>query len=317
VYRLQLSVGPSVTQVFPAAVAESGKTELELVGFNLKTTKHSVEAASVTRDGDIGLIQHPDAMSPMQVLMTNKPALVEKEPNHTKENATVMQAGAVGGRISDKADVDRFAITMKKGEKLQARVFAKRIGLLLDALLKVEGPDDKLIDIADDPPGSEGDPQVVWTAGADGVHQVIVEDLFHQGGADKAYVLEIKPPEAFYEVTLTDAKPIKLAAGKTTSIKVNVKLLNGFKEPLVVRVSGLPNGVHAPEVPVPEKGGEVEVKLIAASDALPSGNVIQVSVWTKTEPPTHQLAKGPLRGESLRGTSLLDSTSQIWLTVTR
>jgi hypothetical protein len=157
----------------------------------------------------------------------------------------------------------------------------------------------------------------VWTAAVDGVHQVVVEDLFHQGGADKAYVLEIRSPLPAYEATMAEAKPLKVAAGKTISLKVNVKPLNGFKDPLVVRVSGLPVGVHAPEVAVPEKGGEVEVKLIVAANAAPSGQVIQVSVWTKAEPWPHQQAKAPLRGESLRGTSLLDSTAQLWLTVTR
>jgi len=116
---------------------------------------------------------------------------------------------------------------------------------------------------------------------------------------------------------MAEAKPLKVAAGKTISLKVNVKPLNGFKDPLVVHVSGLPVGVRAPEVAVPEKGGEVEVKLIVAANAAPSGQVIQVSVWTKAEPWPHQQAKAPLRGESLRGTSLLDSTAQLWLTVTR
>jgi len=70
-------------------------------------------------------------------------------------------------------------------------------------------------------------------------------------------------------------------------------------------------------VAVPDKGGEAEVKLIAATNAVPSVQVIQVSVWTKAEPGLNQQAKGPLRGESLRGTSLLDSTPQLWLAVTR
>jgi len=206
---------------------------------------------------------------------------------------------------------------MKKGDKLQARVVSKRLGLPLDALLKIEGPDGKLITAADDQSEQQSDPQAVWTAAVDGVHQVVVEDLFHQGGADKAYVLEIRPPSPSYEATLADAKPLKVAAGKTISLKVNVKPLNGFKDPLVVRVSGLPVGVHAPEVAVPDKGGEAEVKLIAATNAVPSVQVIQVSVWTKAEPGLNQQAKGPLRGESLRGTSLLDSTPQLWLAVTR
>jgi hypothetical protein len=159
------------------------------------------------------------------------------------------------------------------------------------------------------------DPVAVWTAAVEGLHQVIVDDLFHQGGGDKAYVLEIMPPVPAYEATLADAKPVTLSLGKTVSVKTTVKMLNVFKEPLVVRVANLPPGVHAAEVPVPEKGGEVEIKLQAASNAPPGGQAIQIGVWTKAEAAGMQTAKGPLRGESLRGTSLLDGSSQIWLTV--
>ena len=211
--------------------------------------------------------------------------------------------------------MDRFAITMKKGDKLQARVLSKRLGLPLDALLKIEGPDGKLITSADDQSEQMPDPQAVWTAAVDGAHQVVVEDLFHQGGSDKAYVLEISPPASAYEVTLADAKPITLSAGKTVSVKATVKLLNGFKEPLLVRVANLPAGVHATEVSVPEKGGEVEIKLQAATNAASGGQAISITAWTKAEAAVMQTAKGSLRGESLRGTSLLDSSFQIWLTV--
>lgn len=317
VYRLHLTSGPAVTQIYPAAVAATGKTEVELIGHNLdpKKLKHTVDAAQIQRDGDIGLITPPGFILPIQTLITAKPATGEKEPNNTKEQATPMQPGAIGGRISDKADVDRFTITMKKGDKLQARVLSKRLGLPLDALLKIEGPDGKLITSADDQSEQMPDPQAVWTAAVDGAHQVVVEDLFHQGGSDKAYVLEITPPVPAYEVTLTDAKPITLAAGKTISVKATVKMLNGFKEPLVTRVANLPPGVHAAEVLVPEKGGEVEIKLQAAANAASCCQAISITVWTKAEAALMQSAKGPLRGESLRGTSLIDSSSQIWLTV--
>ncbi len=317
VYRLHLTNGPAVTQIYPSAIAATGKTEVELVGHNLdpKKLKHTFDAAQIRRDGDISLVTPPGFLIPLQALISTKPALTEKEPNNVKDQAMPVQAGAIGGRISDKADVDRFAIMMKKGEKLQSRVLSKRLGLPLDALLKIEGPDGKLITSADDQSEQMPDPVAVWTAAVDGLHQIIVEDLFHQGGGDKAYVLEIMPPVPAYEATLADAKPVTLSPGKTVSVKTTVRLLNGFKEPLVVRAANLPPGVYAAEVPVPEKGGEVEIKLQAASNALPGGQAIQIGVWTKVEASAMQAAKGPLRGESLRGTSLLDGSSQIWLTV--
>lgn len=317
VYRLHLSNGPVVTQTYPAAVVPGAKTEVELVGHNLdpKKLKHIVEPAQLWPDGELALISPPGSLQPLQVVLSAKPAQLEKEPNNTSDKATPVQIGTVAGRIADKADVDRLAVTLKKGEKLQARLFSKRLGLPLDAMLKVEGPDGKLITSVDDQSEQQPDPLIVWTAAMDGPHQVIVEDLFHQGGADKAYVVELATPQPAFEVSLADAKPLVLPVGKTVSVKATVKLLNGFKEPLVARVANLPAGVHAAEVVVPEKGGEVEIKLQAAANASLANQAIQIGVWTKSDPANVKYAKGPLRGENRRGSSLLDDASLIWLTV--
>lgn len=317
VYRLHLSNGPVVTQIFPAAVIAGAKTEVELVGHNLdpKKIKHIVEAGQIRQDGEVALITQPGSLWPLQTALTAKPAQLEKEPNNSKDKATPVQVGSFAGRLMDKSDVDRFVITMKKGEKLQVRVFSKRLGLPLDAQLKIEGPDGKLITSVDDQSEQMPDPVAVWTAAVDGHHQVIIEDLFHQGAADKAYVVELSVPVSAFEVSLADAKPILLTAGKTVGLKATIKLLNGFKEALVVRVANLPAGVHAAEVAVPEKGGEVEIKLQAATNA-PAGNqAIQVGVWTKAEAANVKLAQASLRGENKRGSSLRDDTSLIWLTV--
>ena len=317
VYRLHLSNGPVVTQVYPSAVSVTAKTEVELIGHNLdpKKLKYTVEPAQIRQDGEVALITAPGSLWPLQVALTAKPAQLEKEPNNSKDKATPVQVGTFAGRLMDKSDVDRFAITMKKGEKLQARVFSKRLGLPLDALLKIEGPDGKLITSVDDQSEQMPDPVAVWTAAVDGPHQVVIEDLFHQGGSDKAYVVELSVPAPAFEVTLADAKPILLAAGKAVSLKATIKPLNGFKEPLVARVANLPAGVHAAEVAVPEKGGEVEIKLQAAANVPAGSQAIQIGVWTKAEAANVKFAKAPLRGENKRGSSLLDETSLIWLTV--
>jgi hypothetical protein len=251
----------------------------------------------------------------LQALVTANAAMSEKEPNNTPDQAMLIQAGAVGGQLHDKADVDRFAIQMKKGESLQARVWAKRLGMSLDAQLKVEGPDGTLIRLADDQSEKMPDPELIWTAAVEGKHILTVEDLFHQGGFDKGYVLEISSPQPDFEVSLADAKPLVLEAGKSLSLKATVKRLQGERQPLVVRVSHLPPGVLATEKEVPEKGGEVELTLTAASNAPASGQTIGVEVWTKQAPLLFRSAIAPLRGENQRGISALDHSDRLWLTV--
>ncbi|RBP39114.1 hypothetical protein DES53_110138 [Roseimicrobium gellanilyticum] len=317
VYRLHLSSGPVVTQLFPAAVMKSGKTELTLHGHNLdqsklKTTIDSAQLRNI-EDGT-AQISLPNTLAPLQIVLCDKAPATEKEPNDTKEQATPVEAGCMGGRITGKEDVDRYAITLKKGDRMGARVWSKELGLPLDSLLKIEGPDGKFSSTSDDS-GNSPDPQLQWNAPMDGVYQVIVSDLFHKGSDDASYVLEIGPPQPGYSVALADAKPIVLTAGKTVSLKAKFNFRNGFKGPLAVRMGNLPTGVFCPETPVPEKGGEVELKIQAAANASAASQPVNVTIWDKSDPPKFQRVEGPLRGETLRGTSLRDSGPTIWLTV--
>jgi hypothetical protein len=317
VYRLHLSSGPVVTQLFPAAVVKTGKTELTLYGHNLdqsklKTTVDSAQLRNI--EEGTAQVSLPNTLVPLQVVLCDKAPTAEKEPNNTKEQATPVEAGCVGGRISGKEDVDFYAITLKKGDRMEARVWSEDLGLPLDSMLKIEGPDGKFSSTADDA-GTSPDPQVQWTAPMDGVYQVIVSDLFHKGSEDASYVLELATPQPGYSVTLTDAKPIVLAAGKNVSLKATFKFRNGFKGPLAVRLGNLPTGVFCAETSVPEKGGEVELKIQAAANAGAANQPINVTIWDKSDPPKFQRVEGPLRGEAVRGTSLRDSGPTIWLTV--
>ena len=56
---------------------------------------------------------------------------------------------------------------------------------------------------------------------------------------------------------------ITVDAGKTGEMKVAVKRKNGFKAKLKLAAKGLPEGVTAADVEVPEKDGEVALKLAA------------------------------------------------------
>jgi hypothetical protein len=69
---------------------------------------------------------------------------------------------------------------------------------------------------------------------------------------------------------------VSVAVGKSGEIKTTVKRLNGFKSKLLLAAKNLPEGVSAPEVEVPEKGGEVSLKIIAMDSAPAASQPLQL-----------------------------------------
>jgi hypothetical protein len=330
VYRLHLSTGPVVTHFHPASVSTTEPTNVTLQGYNLDPAKTAfIIDPKTLRPSDNGtLVDVPESLVPLQAVTTTTAPGIELEPNNTQEQATPVKEGTIGGIISGANDSDRFAIEMKTGQRLQARIFSKSLGLPLDPAIKIEGPDGKQMAENDDY-NALPDPLIQWTAAVDGPHQIIVSDTLQQGGPRHHYVLEITTPEPELEITLADAKPIVLAAGESIAVKLTINRLNGYKESLVARASQLPSGVRAEDVTIGESDKEVELKLTAAHNAPIANMLIALTVWSQPPPPANPEdqttppgkewmfpATISLRGELLRGTSLLDKTIHKWLTVT-
>ena len=320
VYRLQISTEPVATHVFPPVVAAGVKSKAELRGANLEGKDATVEVDG-TRFVVGETLQTLDlprwVLGPLPVIAAATTPVIEHEPNNTAAEAHwVGLPCSAAGTIAGADDVDRFAFQLKKGERAIARVRARELGLPLDAALRIEAADGKVLASNDDQSGS-ADAAATFTASADGVYHAVVSDLFHQGGPAHHYVIEIGPEQPDFEVALSSAESLVLAAGKTAELTAKVKRLGGFSGPLVATALGLPAGVFAEPALVNEKNGEVKLTLAAAANAPAASQPVQLAITAKDlKPPVQRTATFQLRGENKRGTTTRDTSDQIWLTVT-
>jgi len=228
---------------------------------------------------------------------------------------------SVAGCIQKAGQENRHVFQAVKKQRYELRVIAERTGSPLDAWLKIEDQDGKQLSRNDDAGGSR-DPQINWTAQGDGAFVAVVGDTTHRGGANYVYRLEIN--EAVPSVAATTAShAISLTAGKTAEVKATVKRTNGFKSKLVLAAKELPEGVSAPEVEVPEKDGEVTLKISAEAGAAPTAQPFQVvlrEVESGAEHPVSYFmtAVGETNGVTQGYTKLvIDSTDKLWLTVVK
>ena len=242
--------------------------------------------------------------------------VAEQEPNNAQ---AINFPCSIPGAIEKAGDEDRFAFTAVKGKAYEFKLLGSRVGSPLDAWLKIENKDGKELARNDDAEGAR-DPQLTWTAPSDGVFVVAIGDLTHHGGPDYIYRLAIA--EAKPSVTATTVShSVVVTAEKAGEIKATVKRVNGLKSKLQLAAKGLPEGVSAAEVDVPEKGGEVTLKFAATDTAAAASQPFQLVVReteTGTEyPVAHSMVTtGENNGVPQGYTELvINSTDQLWLTV--
>jgi hypothetical protein len=315
-YQIAVTEAPLVPRVFPAALPAEGKATVELLGQPLKPDGAKVELSANRILGypDLGTVFPKGASAPLWVVRTKHPvqSLADASP---EKPAAFTPPCVIGGRLATPSASAVYRVSMKKGERLQARFWSHSLGSGLDGNLSVNSPTGGEVVSNANPADPFQEPTVAWTASVDGDYTLAVRDLFRRGGPGGEFVLEIAAPAPDYSIELLDGKPVRLETGKTLVLKAKATFLNGWKEPLVLRLAGLPEGVFAPEVAVPEKGGDFDITLHAASNAPAATSSAWASVWTKATPPALRGAAYPLRGELRRGTSQSDFARDLWVTV--
>jgi len=223
------------------------------------------------------------------------------------------------GTLKTAGEPARCRISAKKGDKLLVKVEGRALGYPIDPVLRILKADGSEIRKEDDT-NKSADPEYLWIVAEDGEYGITVTDRFSRGGDTMRYRLSAAPPVADFTVTL-DKSLYTMERGKTLEIKANVTRLHGHKDSLSFTIPNLPAGITltAPET-VPEKGGEVILKLEAKDDIAAVSTSLQVvATELKTEGDAgkalEKTAVFSFKDDNHRGPYLIDEIAEIWLTL--
>ncbi len=321
IYRLKTTTGPFVRFTQPLGIQRGASTRLEPVGWSLGATNSVplIVDGSVP-DGEAEKeLPIPGRPWPLRVPVGDGPERLEVEPNGTVAEAMAVEVpSSVSGDLDGAGDVDRFRITVAKGDLVVFDVRAIRLGFPLDAWLAVEDASGKELIRVDDASGS--DPRLEWTAPADGVHVVAVGNLLQRGGRDQRYRLGLERPRPSIQATVSGGEWV-LERGRTNEIKVVVERRHGFKGALAVSATGLPAGVSAAAADVPEKGGETVLRLVTAAEAPTASGPFRIEVTETPGGRVHEVFQELVSAGENNGvpqgfrTLVRDRIADLWLTV--
>lgn len=138
-------------------------------------------------------IRTPQGLSELRIFrVTPFRVVTATEPNQTPAEATPVEKNVTISGVLETADLDCFAVSLRKGEVLAAEVEAVRLGEnLLDTVLSVHGPDGKLIQETDDTALFGQDPFLSIVAPTDGTYVVQLREAAMEGDENSRYALHL------------------------------------------------------------------------------------------------------------------------------
>lgn len=243
---------------------------------------------------------------------------VTEEPSPAPPGAepkTLTIPASITGHIAKPHEEDVFVFIAKKGDDLQLRVRAQEIHSPLDATLRIADAAGKMLLDVDDGEKGSFDPTPRWKAPKDGEYRLIVADRFHHGSVDHRYELSVKPFQPTLTATL-DTHAYRLEKGKSTELRLTVRLNGAFTGKIQARAIKLPVGVSTAPAEVPTKGGEVKLTLKAAAEAAESQAPFAVELVTASPDAAQTvLATYAIPFTEPRGDLLITTDANPWLTV--
>ncbi|MEO6810461.1 MAG: PPC domain-containing protein [Isosphaeraceae bacterium] len=311
IYRLTLTTAGFLDHVEPIAVLLGESASVTGSGWNIPEEARTLSVEPAT----LGEVGHALLGNTADLLRVSDPVISEAEPNDLAHPQTVPVPIAVSGRIDPPQDLDVFQFSAKKGEKLVIRVESSALGHPLDPVVRLTDAAGKTLVEMDDPgsgrrrgASKSHDPELPFTAPADGDYRVQVRDLHGRGGPRFAYLLSIAAPRPEARLALK-ATQFTLKPGKPIDIPITVERLAGFDGTIEISLDGDHDGLSAPTVTSEPKGNSakaVTLKL-TAEDAAPSGT-IRIVGKIKGEESKPIAAQAPIEGFNA-------SIESIWLTI--
>jgi hypothetical protein len=201
------------------------------------------------------------AASGLQFLVGDLPEIIEDEIDGDPIAVDVKLPGTINGRIFPREDVDDWAFTASKGQRITAEVCAARLGSPLDSRLEVFDPHGHKIAENDDADGA--DSRVRFIAPEQGKYRLRIHDVNQQGGPAYVYRLTVttdrvsssegqarrSAPLALQGKGAPDFQvhpardTVTLPRGGQVKLHIVAERQGGFAGPITLRIAGLPAGI--------------------------------------------------------------------------
>ncbi len=305
IYRLTLTTGGYIDQVFPLSLQPGVSTDSLLFGWNLPAGAAIAQAASNSPNRLFA--SHPEFASSVQQALTTYPVVAAAAALSRANPQPIEWPIVVTGRIDAERDEDVFQIVATKGTKLSIQVESDSLGFVLDPLVQVLDAEGKIIGEVDDT-NRNRDCTLTQAIPADGTYRILVRDVHRYGGFRFVYRLTINEAKPDFALTMASDTYV-LTPGKPLEIPITIERRNGFVGEIEVSAIELPEGVSSAVVKSEAKGDSSKsVKVVLNAAAGPVSAAFRVTGKSGSEGAIERTASYVVSGTSTE-------FSAAWLTV--
>lgn len=308
IYRLTLAAGPVADHVLPLAIAASATPPAPLQLHFAGVPTDPVSLVPILLDGEAFLpTTGPTSFLAHRLPIVTIPLALEATPADPAQPQALALPCCLTGHVAAPGEVDTYRFTGEKGKTVRFSVEARRFDSPLDPLLRLRGPDGKVLKEQDDEGRKSLDIEMGYTLPADGEYRFEITDRFRAGGPRYAYLLTVDIPGPDFRLT-TDANHWTLKNGTPLEIPVAIERQSAFAEEIQITVEGLPadSGITVAETKSAVKGETAKnVKLkLESQGTMPLSLPIRI---IGTSGGTTRRADAPIAG-------VPDRTANLWLT---
>jgi hypothetical protein len=278
-YCVELASRPYAHATFPLSV-QTGKTTTAIAVGHALGESSDVEIRGTT-NATSGISRQrlqtgAGETNPVSIIVSEHPQVVADGNNNSIESAMPLTFPVgVNGRFPSDDGTHYYSFDAKKGDAFLFEVTAQRLGLPLDCVLEVYDSNGKLQKESDDYLQSK-DPKFYWNAAADGQYFLSVRDLHGRGGERFLYHLAAERSGPDFELS-GEYYYAQLAPGTNMMWFAKLNRINAFNGPVEIIVDGLPEGVTAEPLTIPEGMIHGAIILKCASDAKINASLVRVS----------------------------------------
>ncbi|QEG38611.1 PPC domain-containing protein [Roseimaritima ulvae] len=293
-YRVHIGTFPRPVAVVPSGGRPGEILTAELVNLDGSKRTAQIQLPSEPQDRFPAISEDENGVSPSPnyIRVNDLPVAMEEEPNEELQKAPqVTVPAALCGVIGEPGDVDYFAFEATKGRKYIVQMYAR--GTLrspLDSVVNVYGPDSKRVTGNDDT-ANMPDSYCEFTAAADGLYRVRINDQLGNGGPAFAYRLEVTEAVPSLQLDLAELDRYQAVVwpvprGAQMAVMVNAARKQ-FGGELNIEALNLPEGITATAFPMRADRSTVPLMLSAAEDAGKTAALVDVVAKPSDEKLAH------------------------------